>query len=92
MKISMSGRYSPDEFAEALDRVIQNLAVNGADEFRNVTLYINPYREKRFLALKDETTGYTVDHLQYDGPLARPYNPISPRIHVVDPSDKKKPD
>lgn len=90
MKISMSGRYSPDEFAEAIDRVIQNFTSNGADEFRAVTLYLNAYKEKRHLQLRDEESGTTVQHLQYDGPFARPYRPISPRIRIVDqPEDKK---
>lgn len=91
MKISMSGRYSPDEFAEAIDRVIQNFTSNGADEFRAVTLYFNAYREKRHLQLRDEESGTTVQHLEYDGPFARPYRSISPRIQIVDqPNDQKQ--
>lgn len=88
MKISMSGRYTAHEFAEALDRVIQNLTANGADEFRAATLYINAYRKKRHLSLTDERTGERIEHLQYDGPFARPFKPISPRITIVEPQPK----
>lgn len=92
MKISMSGRYSPDEFAEAIDRVIQNFQASGADEFRSVTLYLNAYRNKRHLQLHDEQTGMTLHHLQYDGPLSRPFQPITQRLRIADDAaGSKKP-
>lgn len=91
MKISMSGRYSPDEFAEAIDRVIQNFRANGADEFRSVTIYLNAYRQKRHLLLEDAQSGATLQHLQYDGPLSRPFQPISPRLRIAEEDDLGKP-
>ena len=90
MKISMGGRYRPDELVEAFDRVVQNFQANGADEFRSVTFYLNAFHEKRHLVLRDEKTGNSLQTLHYDGPHERTYRPISPRIQVVDGGDDGK--
>lgn len=84
MKISMGGRYRPEELVEAFDRVVQNFQANGADEFRSITLYLNAFHDKRHLVLRDETTGANLQSLHYDGPHERTYKPITPRIKIID--------
>lgn len=84
MKISLGGRYTPNELFDALDRVIQNFTANGVDEFRNITVYLNAYGEERQVLLRDEHTGKLVQHFHYDGPQERIYRPLIDRIRIVD--------
>lgn len=82
MKITFGGRYRVHELGDAIDRVFQNLLVNGVDEIQSVTVYLNLFREQRSLHLLDEEGG-SIEHLKIDGPTSRRFEPISSGIHIA---------
>jgi hypothetical protein len=85
MRISFGGRYSIDEFGDAIDRLLQNLRQNGVEEFLNVNLYLTPHDRKRVIELLDEQ-GQVIDHIKYDGPRERVFKRTGAGVRVMHPS------
>ncbi len=82
MKISLSGRYTVDEFADAIDRTLQNLRQNGVEEIQQANLYFYTFADRRPIHLIDDN-GCRIEHLTFDGPRERPFRKVTDNVHVV---------
>lgn len=88
MKITLAGRYSVDEFADAIDRTLQNLRQNGVEEIQTANLYLYMYADKRQIHLLDEE-GRKIEHLTFDGPRERAFRKVTDNVRVVQNSGVK---
>jgi hypothetical protein len=82
MKISLGGRYTIDEFGEALSRVLQTISHNGIDEVLYANLYLTLHKDKRSVELLDEH-GQVIDHLKFDNPQVSHFRRNSTGVRVV---------
>ncbi len=85
MKITLAGRYSVDEFADAIDRTLQNLRQNGVEELQSVNMYFAAYADRRQIHLLDEN-GCRIEHLTFDGPSERRFRKATKNVRVVRPA------
>jgi hypothetical protein len=91
MKITLAGRNSVDEFADAIDRTLQNLRQNGVEEIQNANIYIFTYADRRQIHLLDEE-GRKIEHLTFDGPRERPFRKVTDNVRVVqNPAHQEQP-
>jgi hypothetical protein len=84
MKITLAGRYSVEQFLEAVERALHNLHVNGVEEIQNANLYLSPYADRRMVDLLDEE-GQRIEHLTIDGPRERKFHGAGENVRVVRP-------
>jgi hypothetical protein len=85
MRISFGGRYSIEEFEDAIERILYNLRQNGVEEFLNVNLYLTPHDRKRVIELLDEQ-GQVIEHIKYDGPRERAFQRSGSKLRVIRPA------
>ncbi len=92
MKISLGGRYTIDEFADAVDRVLQTFRYNGVEELFAANLYVNLHRERRSMHLVDDA-GLVIEHLKFDGPHERSFKVLTHSTNIISAtqSTMKKP-
>lgn len=83
LRIRLGGGYTPHEFLDAMDRIVQTLVANGVGEIRGANLYLQPFQGSRQLFFHDQETGAPFQILQYDGPHERPYKPITTRLRPI---------
>jgi hypothetical protein len=81
MKVSLGGRYRIDEFAAAIERVLENFRANGVEEIHTANLYLNIYKSKRAVKLVDEN-GNEIEHLKFDGPEERRFHPSTENVKI----------
>lgn len=67
MRIKMSGAYTPEEFLDALKRIVDTLVDHGMDQIRGINLYINLYKGDYFLDIADQETGQPFQVLEHKG-------------------------
>ena len=90
MKITFGGTYTIDEFADAMDRAVQALRLNGVDGVAKVSVYLNAMQGNRFITLHaPDDPRAVIDHLQYDEPVTLKYRQSHPRIRPADESDSR---
>jgi hypothetical protein len=82
MKITLGGRYTIDEFADAVDRVLQTFRYNGVEELFAANLYVNLHRERRAVHLVDDA-GLVIEHLKFDGPHERPFKVLTHNTNII---------